>query len=223
VPDSWLEAAKAKRVNLHTIPRNRVYATLEPLAPPAPLTTAIERVKVNATKLLNELNDVQLQRLVELAQADVVCRMLAAQTALRVARAVMGTTGDQFVALLDRLPADARMNASMSTQVAQAITRFKARRGPREIGPLLDLLRDTPLFDAPAVACTCEIADQALGPLFAPHRDAFTQGLQLERMSEPVVARLHGLIRQVVDEALVEKLLGRLKNDGQFQGTVKHG
>jgi hypothetical protein len=45
--------------------------------------------------------------------------------------------------------------------------------------------------------------------------------LQAERLSEPVVARLHGLIRQVVDEALVERLLGRLENDGQFKGSLK--
>src|SRR5262249_45692186 len=114
-------------------------------------------------------------------------------------------------------------SASMSTQVAQAITQFKARRGPREITPLLDLLRNTLLFDTPAIACACEIADQVLGASFAPHRHAFTEGLHAERMSEPIVAWLHGLIRQVVDEALVERLLGRLENDGQFKGTVKRG
>ena len=221
VPDSWLEAAKARRVNLQTIPRNRVYSTLEPFAPPPPLTIAIERVKFNATKLLNELNDEQLQRLVDLAQAEIVYPLLGAQAAFRVARTVMGGPGEQLIALLDRMPSDARMNASMAAQVSQAVTRFKGRRGPRETGSLLDLLRDTPLFDAPAIACACEIADQVLGAAFAPFRDAFTQGLQAERMSEPVVARLHGLIRQVVDEALVERLLGRLKNDGQFKGALK--
>jgi hypothetical protein len=37
-------------------------------------------------------------------------------------------------------------------------------------------------------------------------------------MSEPVVARLHELIRPIVDESLVERLLGRLEYDGQFKG-----
>src|SRR5262249_15338780 len=134
VPDSWLEAAKAKQVNLQTIPRNQVYATLELLAPPPPLTTAIERVKFNATKLLNELNDAQLQRLVDLTQAEVVCPLLGAQVAFRVARTVMGAPGEQLIALLDRMPGDARMNASMAAQVSQVVTRFKSRRGPREIG-----------------------------------------------------------------------------------------
>jgi hypothetical protein len=221
VPDLWLEAAKAKRVNLQTIPRNRVYATLKPLAPPPPLSTAIERVKFNAMKLLSELNDAQFQQLIDLAKADVVCPLLGAQAAFCVARTVMGPTGEQLLALLDRMPSDARLNASMAAQVGRAVTRFKVRRGPREIGSLLDLLRDTPLFDAPAVACACEIADQVLGASFTSLRDAFTKGLQAERMGEPVIAQLHGLIRQVVDEALVERLLGRLENDGQFKGALK--
>ncbi len=221
VPDSWLEAAKAKRVDLQAVPRNRVRATLEPLAPPPALTTAIERVRLNATKLFNELNDAQLQQFVDLGRADVVCPLLAAQAAFRVARSVMGAPGERLIALLDRMPSDARTSASIAAQVSQAITRFTGRRGPREIRPLLDLLRDTLLFDTPAIACACEIADQVLGASFAPLRDAFTQGLQAERMSEPVVAQLHGRLRQVVDEVLVERLLGRLENDGPFKGALK--
>ncbi len=119
------------------------------------------------------------------------------------------------------MPNDARMCASMATQVSLAVTRFKDRKGPRETGPLLDLLRDTPLLDAVAVALACAIADRVLGDSFTPFRDAFTRGLQAERMSEPVVARLHGLTRQVVDDTLVERLLGRLENDGQFKGALK--
>jgi hypothetical protein len=180
-------------------------------------------VKAKANQMLNDLNDAQLQRLTELVQVDTVCPMLAAQAAFRVVRAVFGAAGNQAAVILDRLPADPRIHASVVGQVSQAITQFKGRRAPREIAPLLDLLRETLLFGAPAVDCACEIAGEVLGAAFAPEREAFVRGLQAERMGEPVVARLHGMIHEVVDTALVEKLLGRLENDGLFKGALKRG
>lgn len=223
VPDSWLEAARrTKGVNLRSLPRDRVLATLRLLAPPAPLTTAIERVKANATKILGELNDAQLRRLVDLTEADPVCPMLAAQAAFRVARATMGTAGDQLFALLDRVPSDARMNSALATQVSRVVASFEARKGPRDIDALLELLRRSPLFDGAAVDCAFEVANELLGPGFEPLRDAFGQGLRAELMGESVVARLQGLVRQVVDETLVERLVGRLQNDGQFKGALRH-
>jgi len=221
VPDSWLESAIAKRVDLQTVPRNRVYATLEPLAPPPPLTTAIERVEFNAMKLINELNDAQLLRLASLVEADVVCPLLAAMIVFGVARSVMGVAGEQLIALLDRMPNDARLNTSIAAQVSRAIGQFKERRGPREIRALLDVLRVTPLFDASAAGRACEIAEQVLGASFAPLKCVFTEALQAERMSESIVSRIHGLVHQVVDEAFVERLLGRLRNDGPFKGALK--
>jgi hypothetical protein len=223
VPDAWLQAATAKGIDISSIARGQVRATLEAAAPPPPLNTALDRVSLQANQMLKELNDTQQGRLIELVKADDVCPLLAAQVAFSVARRVLGPAGDQLVAILDRPPADARSKESLAAQVTQAITRLKARRGPREVAPLLDLLRDTPLFGAPAVDSVCEIAGQALGAAFAEQKAALVESLKAEKMSGPVVARLHGLAREAVEEVLVEKLARRLENDGQFKGALKRG
>jgi hypothetical protein len=43
------------------------------------------------------------------------------------------------------------------------------------------------------------------------------------KMTVPLIARLRGLIRETVNEGLVERLTGRLENDGQFKASLKGG
>jgi hypothetical protein len=223
VPDAWLRAATANRIDISAIPRGQVRATLEAAAPPPPLDTALGRVRLRAEQMLKELNDAQQARLIELVKADDVYPLLAAQVAFSVARRVLGPAGDQLVAILDQLPANPRSRESLAAQVTQAITRLKAMKGLKEVAPLLDLLRGTPLFDATAVNSVCEIVEKALGAAFAEQKAALVEGLRAEKMSGPVIARLHGLAREAVEEVLVEKLARRLENDGQFKGALKRG
>jgi hypothetical protein len=221
LPDSWLQAARAKRIDLAKLPRDQVYATLLPLAPPPPLAAALDRVKSKATQLLAELGESHLQRIPELARNDEVCALLAAQAALAVARKILGPEDGRLLALLDDMPPDRRLKDSLATQVAEAVRTLRARRGPREIAILLDLLAETAIFAQPAIDCACDIVGTSLGESFAGRRDAFAQELQATKMAGPFVARLRGMIRETVDEGMVERLMGRLENDGQFKAALK--
>jgi hypothetical protein len=171
VPDSLLQAAKAKNINLAELPRDQVYQTLLPLAPPSPLVRAIERVRSSTTRLLNEINDSDLQRVAELAKTDEACALLAAQAALSVARKMLVAEDGILVALLDGMPADLRLKDSLATQVTEATQKLKARKGAREITALLDVLGETAVFARPAIDCACEIAGRSLGESFAERKD----------------------------------------------------
>ena len=91
VQESWLQAARTKRIDLASIPRDRVHETLQLHAPPPPMRTAIDRVRQKMEQALNELNDKQLQRLLEEVKANVVCPALMAQAAFGVARIAPGS------------------------------------------------------------------------------------------------------------------------------------
>ena len=87
--------------------------------------------------------------------------------------------------------------------------------------PLLEVLRETTLFDATAIECVCEVVSRELVADFAGQKEALVHALQAELMPDPVVALLHSLIRQEVMEAIVEKLAGDLENDGPFKGVIR--
>ncbi len=154
LPDSWLQAAKAKKIDLAKLPRDQVYPTLLPLAPPPPLATALERVSFRAAQLLGELNDSHLRRLVELVKNDEGCALLAAQAALSAARKILGPEDGRLLSLLDGMAADVRLKDSLTTQLTEATQKLKARKGAREVIALLDILAETAVFAQPAVECT---------------------------------------------------------------------
>lgn len=220
IPDSWLKSAKEKQIDLATIPRDAILATLQKVAPPSPQAVALERVREKANQVLGEVNEKQADRLLELVKADPVFPLLAAQEALTCVRAVLGGTWGHAVVLLDAAPADERWMASLISQVGQAVGKLKVLRGARTMAALLDILQETLLYAEPAIDCVCEVVKQAVGEDAKGMMPELVERLRVTKMTLPMLAHIHGLVRQTGDEALSEKLSNRLRNDPLFNGTL---
>ena len=221
VPNPWLQAAKEKQIDIGFLARDAILPTLQKEAPPSPQTIALERVRERAVQVLGEFNEKQADRLVELIKTDSVCLLLAAQAALACAREVLGGIWGQAAVLLDAGPADERWAASLVTQVGQAVGKFKVLRRARTVAAFLGILQETLLYAEPAVDCVCEVVWQAIGDDAKKRTSELVERLRAMMMTAPMLAHIHGLIRQTGDEALGEKLSNRLRNDPPFNATLK--
>lgn len=221
VPDPWLQVAKGKQIDIGSLARDAILPTLKKEAPPSPQTIALERVRERAVQVLGEFNEKQADRLVELIKTDPVCPLLAAQAALACVREVLGGIWGQAAVLLDAGPADGRWAASLVTQVGEAVGKFKVLRGTRTVAAFLGILQETLLFAEPALDCVREVIRQAIGDDAEKRTSELVQRLRAMIMTVPMLAHIHGLIRQTGDEVLGEKLSNRLRNDPTFNGTLK--
>lgn len=221
IPEPLLQVARDKQIDLTSIPREAILATLQKDAPPTPQAIALGCVREKANQVLGEVNEKQADRLVELVKDDLVCPLLAAQEALACVREVFMGIWPQAAVLLTAAPGDQRWSASLVAQVGEAVGKFKVLRGGRTVPALIGLLQETQLFAGPAIDCTCEVVRQAIGEDVDAKKPELVERLRAAKMTAPMLAHIHGLIRQAGDEVLGEKLSNRLRNDRPFNGTLK--
>jgi hypothetical protein len=219
VPEAWVKAAKAKRVDLKKVERNVLYSTLASHAPPPADQAALDRVKARAVQALNELNDKQLERLLSLVKDDVAYALLASHQFLLLARE-LGIEA-QAIPLLTKLPDAPAFRHSITGQVSLAIEEFKQRKGAREIAAFFTILKGTPFFGPDAAVVAGLLIDETQSETFAGRKEALLLRMRDEVFPQPALAHLGGIVQQVINEQFVEKLIGRLENDQIFRAAFK--